>query len=74
MNPSAIRIRAAAEQRDLIDQAADHLGRSRSDFILEAACRRAEDMLLDQTYFVAPCNQGPCSTSHQRPLTACAVS
>jgi uncharacterized protein (DUF1778 family) len=31
-------------------QGADRLGRSRSDFMLEAACRQAEDVLLDQTY------------------------
>ena len=31
--------------------AADRLGRSRSDFMLEAACKQAEDVLLDQTYF-----------------------
>ncbi|WP_252181065.1 DUF1778 domain-containing protein [Azospirillum sp. B4] len=35
----------------MIDQAAERLGRSRSDFMLEAACRQAEDVLLDQTYF-----------------------
>lgn len=46
-----INIRAKAGQRDLIDQAANRLGRSRSDFMLEAACRQAEDVLLDQTYF-----------------------
>lgn len=46
-----ISIRAKAWQRDLIDQAANRLGRSRSDFMLEAACRQAEDVLLDQTYF-----------------------
>jgi uncharacterized protein (DUF1778 family) len=46
-----ISIRAKAGQRDLIDQAADRLGRSRSDFMLEAACRQAEDVLLDQAYF-----------------------
>jgi uncharacterized protein (DUF1778 family) len=52
-NPEAvtISIRARARQRDLIDQAAERLGRSRSDFMLEAACRQAEDVLLDQTYF-----------------------
>lgn len=44
-------IRAKTKQRDLIDQAADRLGRSRSDFMLEAACRQAEDVLLDQTFF-----------------------
>ena len=47
----SINIRAKAKQRDLIDQAADRLGRSRSDFMLEAACREAEDVLLDQTFF-----------------------
>ena len=49
--PVTISIRAKAGQRDLIDQAADRLGRSRSDFMLEAACRQAEDVLLDQTNF-----------------------
>jgi uncharacterized protein (DUF1778 family) len=49
--PVTISIRAKAGQRDLIDQAADRLGRSRSDFMLEAACRQAQDVLLDQTYF-----------------------
>lgn len=49
--PVTISIRARAGQRDLIDQAAERLGRSRSDFMLEAACRQAEDVLLDQTYF-----------------------
>jgi uncharacterized protein (DUF1778 family) len=47
----SINIRAKARQRDLIDQAAESQGRSRSDFMLEAACRRAEDVLLDQVYF-----------------------
>lgn len=47
----SINIRAKAKQRDLIDQAANRLGRSRSDFMLEAACREAEDVLLDQAFF-----------------------
>jgi uncharacterized protein (DUF1778 family) len=47
----SINIRARARQRDLIDQAADRLGRSRSDFMLEAACQKAEDVLLDQAFF-----------------------
>jgi len=49
--PVSINIRAEARQRDLIDQAAQRLGRSRSEFMLEAACREAEDVLLDQTFF-----------------------
>ncbi|KJU81912.1 protein containing DUF1778, partial [Candidatus Magnetobacterium bavaricum] len=47
----SINIRAKAQQRDLIDQAAQRLGRSRSDFMLGAACREAEDVLLDQALF-----------------------
>ncbi|MBV5322646.1 MAG: DUF1778 domain-containing protein [Ilumatobacteraceae bacterium] len=47
----SINIRAKARQRDLIDQAADRLGRSRSDFMLEASCREAQDVLLDQAFF-----------------------
>lgn len=49
--PVSINIRAKLRQRDLIDHAAQRLGRSRSDFMLEAACREAEDVLLDQTFF-----------------------
>lgn len=48
----SINIRAKAKQRDLIDQAAERVGRSRSDFMLDAACRQAEDVLLDQAFFV----------------------
>lgn len=47
----SINIRAKTRQRDLIDQAAERLGRSRSDFMLDAACRKAEDVLLDQAFF-----------------------
>jgi len=47
----SINIRAKVRQRDLIDQAAARLGRSRSDFMLEAACNKAEDVLLDQAFF-----------------------
>jgi len=49
--PVSINIRAKARQRDLIDQAAARQGRSRSDFMLETACRAAENYLLDQTFF-----------------------
>lgn len=47
----SINIRARARQRDLIDQAAEQLGRSRSEFMLEAACQKAQDVLLDQAFF-----------------------
>ena len=46
-----INIRARANQRDMIDRAADALGKNRSDFMLEAACREAENVLLDRRYF-----------------------
>src|SRR5438874_871485 len=32
-------------------KAAERLGKNRSDFMLEAACREAEAVLLDQRYF-----------------------
>ena len=51
LEPVSINIRAKARQRDLIDQAATALGRSRSDFMLDAACSMAEDVLLDQAFF-----------------------
>ena len=51
MRDAAINLRARPEQRDLIDRAAKLLGRSRSDFILEAACEKAQSVLLDQVFF-----------------------
>lgn len=51
MRDAAINLRARPEQRDLIDQAAQLLGRNRSDFMLEAACERAQAVLLDQAFF-----------------------
>lgn len=46
-----INIRVKEQQRDLIDQAAQLLGKNRSDFMLETACKQAEAVLLDQCYF-----------------------
>jgi uncharacterized protein (DUF1778 family) len=46
-----INIRAKRTQRDLIDQAAELLGKTRSDFMLETSCREAEGVLLDQRVF-----------------------
>jgi len=51
MRNAAIHLRALPEQRDLIDQAARLLGKSRSDFVLEAACDKAQSVLLDQVFF-----------------------
>ncbi len=51
MRTAAINIRALPDQRDLIDQAAALSGKNRSDFMLEAACEKAQTVLLDQVYF-----------------------
>ncbi len=51
MRDAAINLRARPEQRELIDQAAELLGKSRSDFMLEAACDKAQSVLLDQIFF-----------------------
>lgn len=45
-----INLRASHKQKALIDRAAEALGRSRSDFMLDTACREAETVLLDQRY------------------------
>lgn len=49
---SPINLRALPTQRLLIDKAATLLGKSRSDFMLEVACREAMDVLLDQRLFL----------------------
>lgn len=51
MRDAVINLRALPEQRDLIDQAAGLQGKNRSDFMLDAACDRARDVLLDQVHF-----------------------
>lgn len=51
MRDIAINLRARSEQRDLIDRAASSLGKNRSDFMLEAACEKAQAIVLDRTFF-----------------------
>lgn len=51
MRDTPINLRARAEQRDLIDRASKLLGKSRSDFMLEAACEKAISIMLEQVYF-----------------------
>jgi uncharacterized protein (DUF1778 family) len=46
-----INIRAKQTQRDLIDHAAAVQGKSRSEFMLESAYQKAQDVLLDQRFF-----------------------
>ncbi len=47
-----INIRARLTQRKLIDKAAAMLNKNRSDFMLEVACREAENVLLDRRLFL----------------------
>jgi len=51
MRDVSINLRALPEQHDLIDHAASLLGKSRSDFMLEASCDRAQAVVLDQVFF-----------------------
>jgi uncharacterized protein (DUF1778 family) len=46
-----LQLRATAEQRQLIDQAAAAEGVSRTEFILRSCQERAQAVLLDQTLF-----------------------
>jgi uncharacterized protein (DUF1778 family) len=46
-----INIRAQQNQRDLIDRAAKAQGKSRSEFMLESAYQKAQEVLLDQCFF-----------------------
>lgn len=51
-NPShakPVNLRMRDDIRSLIDRAARSLGKSRSDFMIDAARRAAEDTVLDQT-------------------------
>jgi uncharacterized protein (DUF1778 family) len=45
----AVSLRVRIDTRDLIDRAAKSHGKSRSEFMIDAARRAAEDALLDQT-------------------------
>ncbi len=45
----ALNIRIQPQMRELIDRAARLAGKNRTDFVLDAARRAAEDTLLDRT-------------------------
>jgi len=47
-----INLRANPSQRDLFDRAAKLLHKSRTEFMLEAATRAAQEVLLDSNEFV----------------------
>jgi uncharacterized protein (DUF1778 family) len=48
-----LNLRIKPEERDLIDMAANIQGKNRTDFILEAARRAAEEAVLERTIFWA---------------------
>lgn len=48
---AVINVRAPVATRELIDRAAQIQGKSRTDFMLEAASIMARQALLDQVYF-----------------------
>ena len=48
----SLNLRIKPELRGLIDRAAQLAGKNRTDFVLEAARRAAEDALLDRTVFI----------------------
>lgn len=45
----SLNLRVKADDRQLIDRAARLLGKSRTDFLLDAARRAAQEALLDRT-------------------------
>lgn len=75
----AVNLRVREEVRDLIDQAARIQGRSRSDFMIDAARRAAEETLLDQTlvrvdretyeHFLAVLDHPPAGEGYERLMT-----
>lgn len=50
--PVPINMRTDAKRRDLIDTAAQILSVDRTSFILDAACKRAEEVIIDRRLFL----------------------
>jgi uncharacterized protein (DUF1778 family) len=48
-----IHLRARAQERNLIDQAAELIGANRSQFMMASALKEAKNILLDQTTLYA---------------------
>lgn len=51
LRDATINLRLQTAARDLIDQAAAALGKSRTEFMVETARREAEAVLLDRCFF-----------------------
>ncbi|MDD2966066.1 MAG: DUF1778 domain-containing protein [Desulfovibrionaceae bacterium] len=54
---ASINLRISNEEKALIDQAAQSLGKTRTDFILENSLRAAEAIILDRTRFTLSSEQ-----------------
>jgi uncharacterized protein (DUF1778 family) len=48
---TVVNVRIAKPMRELIDNAAEAMGKSRSEFIIESAHKSAMNVLLDQRFF-----------------------
>lgn len=50
--PVPINMRVDTKKRSLIDAAVELLGTDRTSFILDAACKRAEEVIMDRQLFL----------------------
>lgn len=76
----AVNLRVREDIRDLIDRAAQSQGKSRSEFMIDAARRAAEEALLDQTllrvdtetyaHFLSVLDQPPGGEGYERLMQA----
>ena len=76
----AVNLRVREDVRDLIDMAALASGKTRSDFMIEAARQAAENALLDQTFirvdaetyaqFMSILDQPPSGEGYERLMRA----
>ena len=76
----AVNLRVGEDIRTLIDRAAQSQGKSRSEFMIDAARRAAEEALLDQTlvrvdpetyaHFLSVLDQPPGGAGYKRLMTA----
>lgn len=57
MKTKMIQIRTKESERDLIDRAAEVVGKNRSEFIIESSLSEAQEVLLDQTTFSLDANE-----------------
>jgi uncharacterized protein (DUF1778 family) len=76
----AVNLRVRGDIRALIDRAAKTQGKTRSDFMIDAARRAAEESLLDQTFlrvdqktydhFLEVLDQSPSGDGFERLMSA----